>query len=111
VEQPNFLFEMDQTTQAIINAVLEASNAGRLGEISVPKAQKKVCYYVNVTLFFTASYVLIVCCQVLLGRSVPLAELRRLRRQFSKMEATMMNPPPVDAIGDTFVIYLNTNLA
>lgn len=47
---------------------------------------------------------------LLLLRKTPLAELRRLRRQFIKIARA--NPPPnAEAIGNVFCLYLNTALA
>eukprot|EP01117_Protostelium_nocturnum_P001870 TRINITY_DN1238_c0_g1_i3.p1 TRINITY_DN1238_c0_g1~~TRINITY_DN1238_c0_g1_i3.p1 ORF type:complete len:230 (-),score=53.86 TRINITY_DN1238_c0_g1_i3:75-764(-) len=86
LEEPNFLFELDQITQSIISAVLEASNTGLTGDMVVPKSKLRVH----------------------LSRRVNLAELRRIRKQFIKM--TGINPQPVDVLGDSFVAFLNNNL-
>lgn len=42
VEEPNFLYEMDQITQSIIAAVLDAQNTGFIGDITVPKTSQKI---------------------------------------------------------------------
>ncbi|PRP83169.1 hypothetical protein PROFUN_09597 [Planoprotostelium fungivorum] len=91
MEEPNFVYEMDQMTQTIINAVLEASNQGLSGDMVVPKSKHRISF-----LF------------IALTRMVNLAELRRIKKQFVKMAT--QNPQPVDTIGDAFVLYLNSNI-
>jgi len=86
IEEPNFLYEMDQITQSIITVILE-TQGNMLGEIVVPKSKQKV----------------------LLKRKVSLAELNRTRKQFLKM-VTSKSEKVGTSIGDSFVIYLNANL-
>jgi len=88
VEEPNFVYEMDQVTKAIINALLESQGNGFLGELKVPSSSQKVS----------------------LKRNTSIAELNRLRRQFIKMQTNLLTKQPVTTIGDSFVVYLNSNL-
>jgi len=88
IEEPNFLYELDQITQSIINSILEAQHTlNMMGQITVPNSTQKVS----------------------LKRNVSMAELSRLRRQFIKLNS--IKPIPSNTIGDNFVIYLSANLA
>jgi len=68
VEEPNFIYEMDQVTQAIIASLIESQNTSLLGEFTVPKTSQKVT----------------------MKRKVSLAELNRVRRQFIKMQTNLI---------------------
>ena len=85
IEEPNKLYEIDQQTQAVVTAILEAQNNGLLGEIPVPKSTIKIQ----------------------LKRRVSLAELSRFRRQFIQLAKVA---PVGNSIAESFVIYLNANL-
>jgi len=88
IEEPNFLYELDQITQSIMNSILEAQRTlNMVGQLSVPNSNQKVS----------------------LKRNVSLAELSRLKRQFIKLNS--VKPISSNTIGDSFVIYLTTNLA
>lgn len=77
VEEPNFLYEMDQVTQAIINALMDAQQSMNIiGEIPVPKSSKKV----------------------VTRKSISAAELRRLRRQFIKIHAVTAKAMPISTV-------------
>jgi len=41
IDEPNFLYEMDQITQEIIKSLLESQNTGLLGVFTVLKATQK----------------------------------------------------------------------
>jgi tRNA uridine 5-carbamoylmethylation protein Kti12 len=105
---------MDQLTQGIINAILETQNStGILGDsISVPNAQVKVktqwdnqnstrnpFYFIFFFFFHLPS-------QVTLKRQITLAELRRLKKQFIKMNSQNQLTTR-EAIADNFVIFIN----
>jgi len=86
IEDTNFLYEMDQITQAIINSILEAQNTTSItvDQISVPHTSKKV----------------------VLNHITTLAELRRLKRQFIKMNSQNQFSTK-ELISDNFVIFIN----
>ncbi|KAJ1952661.1 kti12, chromatin associated [Linderina pennispora] len=84
----NYLFEFDRATQEVITAVLDAQKSGvPMSEIAAPGSGTKV---------------------QMPGRNVTLAELRRLRRQFTNLNR--MATPKIDRVPELFVDYLNTNL-
>ncbi|ORX67968.1 chromatin associated protein KTI12 [Linderina pennispora] len=84
----NYLFEFDRATQEVITAVLDAQKSGvPMSEIAAPGSGTKV---------------------QMPGRNVTLAELRRLRRQFTNLNR--MATPKIDRVPELFVDYLSTNL-
>ncbi|KAK9760975.1 kti12, chromatin associated, variant 2 [Basidiobolus ranarum] len=88
--ETNYLYELDKVTQDIVNAVLEEqkSNLGSY-TVTIPNSTMKV---------------------KLPARSITLAELRRLRRQFvniNKMHTIL----DISRISELFVQYLNTNFS
>ncbi|RUS28173.1 chromatin associated protein KTI12 [Jimgerdemannia flammicorona] len=91
VSETNYLFELDKVTQDIITAVLEGqrhlSTSG--GCIVVPLTTHQV--------------------QVP-ARTITLAELRRLRRQFANINK-MHTLLDMERVAKNFVDYLNTNLS
>ncbi|KAK9768426.1 kti12, chromatin associated [Basidiobolus ranarum] len=90
VTETNYLYELDKVTQEIVNAVLEEqkSNLGSY-KVVIPGTSMKV---------------------QLPARSISMAELRRLRRQFvniNKMHTVL----DISRIAELFVQYLNTNFS
>ncbi|KAI9142450.1 chromatin associated protein KTI12 [Paraphysoderma sedebokerense] len=90
VSETNYLYELDKTTQDIINAILEAQKSGLGGPgalITVPRSKLKVS---------------------MPSQNVTLSELRRHRKQFTNVNKfrTLID---MDKIADTFVEWLNTN--
>ncbi|XP_061414565.1 protein KTI12 homolog [Lethenteron reissneri] len=81
----NFLYELDQVTQEVVTAVLSAQKTSVPGDlITIPGAKDKME----------------------MGRSVSMAELRRLRRQF--ISYTKMHPTEnIGHISNMFVQYIN----
>ncbi|XP_068711586.1 protein KTI12 homolog [Montipora foliosa] len=84
----NFLYELDKITQEIVSALLSSQRTFVPGDIlAVPGTQEKV----------------------ILNRSVNMAELRRIRRQF--ITYTKMHPvEDTKKIANMFVQYLNSNI-
>ena len=80
----NLLQQLDQETQLIIQAIMDAQKQSHSGPIPVPNSSVPV---------------------ELNERSVTLSELRRLRRQFMQMNKMHR---VWERIGETFVEYLNT---
>ncbi|KAL1921817.1 uncharacterized protein VTP21DRAFT_10459 [Calcarisporiella thermophila] len=90
ISETNYLYELDQTTQEIIDAVLEGQKTLGIGggPITVPKTDKKVNNP---------------------ARNLTLSEVRRLRRQFTHINK-IHNLLSMERIAEMFVDYLNTNL-
>ncbi|KAJ2160481.1 kti12, chromatin associated [Coemansia sp. RSA 552] len=85
VAETNYLYELDRATQAVVAAVMDAQKSGiPMSHVPVPGAHAQVS---------------------LPGRSLSLAELRRHRLQFTKLNRQV--PIPVDKIASAFVDYLN----
>eukprot|EP01103_Thecamoeba_quadrilineata_P020546 TRINITY_DN8882_c0_g1_i1.p1 TRINITY_DN8882_c0_g1~~TRINITY_DN8882_c0_g1_i1.p1 ORF type:complete len:274 (+),score=50.16 TRINITY_DN8882_c0_g1_i1:103-924(+) len=83
LSETNYLYQLDQKTKEIVNAVVEAQKVLLIGSVlTFPNATEKLT----------------------LRKVLTMAELQRLRRQFLKI--SNMHPPPVDAIADSFVVYL-----
>ncbi|CAG8579717.1 35689_t:CDS:2 [Gigaspora margarita] len=80
VSETNYLYELEKTTQDIINAVLnvQKNDVGADSYIKLP------------------------------SRTITLSELRRLRRQFTNINK--MHTLDVDRVAELFVEYLNTNI-
>ncbi|KAI8324225.1 protein KTI12 [Martensiomyces pterosporus] len=88
VTETNYLFELDRATQEVITAVLEAQKSGvPMSEVLVPGTDTRV---------------------QMPGRNLTLAELRRLRRQFTNLNRLVTLK--VDRVPELFVEYLNTSL-
>lgn len=93
IAEPNFLNELDSTTNDIVDAIVAAqiSSAVAGDKITVPHATN----------------------QVVLLRKSNIVELRRLRRQFIAL--AKVHPPSTreskSSAGDEFVKYLNMHLA
>ncbi|KAJ1958070.1 kti12, chromatin associated [Dipsacomyces acuminosporus] len=88
VTETNYLFELDRATQDVINAILEAQKSGvPMSEVLVPGTDKRV---------------------QMPGRNITLAELRRLRRQFTNINRLVTLK--IDRVPELFVDYLNTTL-
>ncbi len=85
--QTNYVYELDQTTQQIMNAIVEAQETSVGGRITVPHSQEKID----------------------LSRHVTLAELRRLRKQFTQLNK-MHTLPSKEKIAEAFVSFLNSSL-
>uniref|UniRef100_A0A671XRF3 Protein KTI12 homolog n=1 Tax=Sparus aurata TaxID=8175 RepID=A0A671XRF3_SPAAU len=87
----NFLYELDKTTQDVLMAIFNAQKMSVPGDlISVPGATEKISF----------SH---------LTRSINMAELRKLRRQF--ISYTKMHPTEnTGQISNMFVQYLNKSL-
>lgn len=84
----NFLHELDRKTQEIVSNILEAQRSGTAGGVVVVPGSTE---------------------RLRLSRSVTMAELRRLRRQF--ITYTKMHPvEECDKIPTLFVQYLNSTL-
>ncbi|KAL7751783.1 kti12, chromatin associated [Sorochytrium milnesiophthora] len=91
VSETNYLHELDQTTQDIVAAVMDAQRSGSAvpgSLVSVPRAKSKIH---------------------MPGYTVTPAELRRLRRQFINInkQRTMTD---LDRLADLFARYLSDNL-
>jgi protein KTI12 len=96
VSDTNYLFDMEKASQEAIAAILEASNTSMIGDsVSIPGATQKV----------------------VLIKTVNMAELRRLRRQFLSLTRQMANTQTgytqqsAQAALNGFVDYINTQLA
>ncbi|KAF9438829.1 kti12, chromatin associated [Entomortierella beljakovae] len=90
VNETNYLYEFDQTTQNIIQAILDSQKSGDpTKQIRVPLS--------NIPL------------QLPPTRTVTLSELRRLRRQFTSINK-MHTLLDMTRVSDGFVEYLNQNL-
>ncbi|KAI8920500.1 chromatin associated protein KTI12 [Entophlyctis helioformis] len=87
--ETNYLHEMDKTTSAIIEAVADAQKNGLMGNVTVPKTKLQIR---------------------LPSRTIPLTELRRLRRQYTQLNK-MHTQLSMDKVAEGFADYLNTNLA
>ncbi|ORX89304.1 chromatin associated protein KTI12 [Basidiobolus meristosporus CBS 931.73] len=90
VTETNYLYELDKVTQEIVNAVLEEQK-NNLGSYAVSISNSSIKVQLP-------------------ARSITLAELRRLRRQFiniNKMHTIL----DISRIAELFVQYLNTNFA
>ncbi|KAJ2824143.1 kti12, chromatin associated [Coemansia erecta] len=88
VEETNYQFELDRSTQDVITAILDSQKSGvPMSQVVVPGALERV----NMP-----------------GRNLTLSELRRLRMQFTKLNRQA--PVQVDQIAESFVAYLNINL-
>lgn len=90
VKETNYLYEFDQTTQNIIQAILDAQKSGD------PTKQIKA----------PLSSILL---QLPPTRVVTLSELRRLRRQFTSINK-MHTLLDMTRVAEGFVEYLNQNL-
>ncbi|KAF9430549.1 hypothetical protein BGZ94_006199 [Podila epigama] len=90
VKETNYLYEFDQTTQNIIQAILDAQKSGD------PTKQIKA----------PLSNILL---QLPPTRVVTLSELRRLRRQFTSINK-MHTLLDMSRVAELFVEYLNQNL-
>jgi protein KTI12 len=93
IQDTNFLYDLDKTTQEVVTAILEGQKAAMVGdEIAIPNASKKVK----------------------LMRQVTLAELRRIRKQYltltSQLTATKTNYNHQVDVYNAFVDYMNTSL-
>eukprot|EP01112_Ceratiomyxa_fruticulosa_P020698 TRINITY_DN7132_c0_g2_i1.p1 TRINITY_DN7132_c0_g2~~TRINITY_DN7132_c0_g2_i1.p1 ORF type:complete len:218 (+),score=47.07 TRINITY_DN7132_c0_g2_i1:263-916(+) len=87
ISDTNFVFELEQTTQQVINTLMENAGMAIAGDtIPIPKAKKKF----------------------LVKGPINLGELRRMRKQY--FTVAQLRPPPVSDIADSFVDYLNTTL-
>ncbi|KAI9199353.1 chromatin associated protein KTI12 [Polychytrium aggregatum] len=85
--ETNYLYEMDKTTQEIVNALLEAQKGGWFGgDVVVPKTKVKV--HIS-------------------SKGVTLSELRRLRRQFQGLNK-MHTQLDMEKVAEGFANYLNT---
>uniref|UniRef100_A0A3B4C385 Protein KTI12 homolog n=1 Tax=Pygocentrus nattereri TaxID=42514 RepID=A0A3B4C385_PYGNA len=87
----NFLYELDKVTQDILMAVLDSQKTSVPGDfIAIPGATERISF-----------------CQ--LTRSLNMAELRKLRRQF--ISYTKMHPTEnIGQIANMFVQYLNKSM-
>jgi protein KTI12 len=90
VKETNYLYEFDQTTQNVIQAILDAQKSGD------PTKQIKA----------PLSSILL---QLPPTRVVTLSELRRLRRQFTSINK-MHTLLDMTRVAEGFVEYLNQNL-
>lgn len=96
VTDTNYVFDMEKVSQEAIAAILQASNQSMVGDfISIPNATNKVH----------------------LVKTVTMAELKRLRRQYLTMTRQMTNTQSgyteqsvTDAL-NSFIDYINTNLS
>ncbi|KAJ3312600.1 hypothetical protein HDV04_002917 [Boothiomyces sp. JEL0838] len=86
--ETNYLHELDKTTTNILDVLIEAQKNGRSGEIKVPRS--KVAVHLP-------------------SRTIALAELRRLKRQFMNINKTHTSMD-MDQVSTGFAEYLNTNL-
>ena len=84
----NFLHELDRQTQSIVSHVLALQHQGLVGgSLAVPGTEEKLC----------------------LHRQVPMAELRRIRRQF--ISYTKLHPVDnIELIPTLFVQYLKNTV-
>ncbi|KAF9917034.1 kti12, chromatin associated [Lobosporangium transversale] len=90
VQETNYLYELDQTTQNIIQAILDAQKSGDpTKQIKAPLSNIPV--------------------QLPPTRVVTLSELRRLRRQFTAINR-MRTLLDMNRVAEGFVEYLNQNL-
>ncbi|KAF0410779.1 chromatin associated protein KTI12 [Gigaspora margarita] len=88
VSETNYLYELEKTTQDIINAVLNVQkNDVGADSVTIPNTTKTI---------------------KLPSRTITLSELRRLRRQFTNINK--MHTLDVDRVAELFVEYLNTNI-
>ncbi|RIB18156.1 chromatin associated protein KTI12 [Gigaspora rosea] len=88
VSETNYLYELEKTTQDIINAVLNVQkNDVGANSVTIPNTTKTI---------------------KLPSRTITLSELRRLRRQFTNINK--MHTLDVDRVAELFVEYLNTNI-
>lgn len=90
MKETNYLYEFDQTTQNVIQAILDAQKSGD------PTKQIKA----------PLSSILL---QLPPTRVVTLSELRRLRRQFTSINK-MHTLLDMTRVAEGFVAYLNQNL-
>jgi protein KTI12 len=96
VSDTNYLFDIEKVSQEAISAILEASNQSMIGDaIAIPNATKKVN----------------------LMKTVNMAELRRLRRQYLTLTRQMANTQSgytqqtlTNALND-FIDYINAQLS
>jgi len=89
VSETNYLYELEKTTQDIVNAILEERKHNvDTGIVKIPRVEQAIN---------------------LPSRAVTLAELRRLRRQFTNINK-MHTLLDMDRVADLFVDYLNTNM-
>ncbi len=95
LQSTNFLHELDETTQNIVNVIYAAQEfvgGGAPGEVVLPNSKVRVC----------------------VSRPVLQTELRRLRRQFTSMMRTRYTTTQssfsIEQLGDLFAGYLNDNL-
>ncbi|RIB00332.1 chromatin associated protein KTI12-domain-containing protein [Gigaspora rosea] len=88
VSETNYLYELEKTTQDIINAVLNVQkNDVGANSVTIPNTTKTI---------------------KLPSRTITLSELRRLRMQFTNINK--MHTLDVDRVAELFVEYLNTNI-
>ncbi|PKY42354.1 chromatin associated protein KTI12 [Rhizophagus irregularis] len=89
VSETNYLYELEKTTQDIINEVLDAQkhNVGG-GAVKISRTNRTVN---------------------LPSRTITLSEFRRLRRQFTNINK-MHTLLDMDRVAELFVEYLNTNI-
>ncbi|RIA97638.1 chromatin associated protein KTI12 [Glomus cerebriforme] len=89
VSETNYLYELEKTTQDIINEVLDAQkhNVGG-GAVKISRTNQ----HVNLP-----------------SRTITLSEFRRLRRQFTNINK-MHTLLDMDRVAELFVEYLNTNI-
>ncbi|KAF9928854.1 kti12, chromatin associated [Linnemannia zychae] len=90
VNETNYLYEFDQTTQNVIQAILDAQKSGDpTKQIKAPRSS--------------------ILLQLPPTRVVTLSELRRLRRQFTSINK-MHTLLDMNRVAEGFVEYLNQNL-
>ncbi|RIB13367.1 chromatin associated protein KTI12-domain-containing protein [Gigaspora rosea] len=88
ISETNYLYELEKTTQDIINAVLNVQkNDVGANSVTIPNTTKTI---------------------KLPSRTITLSELRRLRRQLTNINKT--HTLDVDRVAELFVEYLNTNI-
>ena len=86
--ETNYLHELDKVTKEVLDMVMEAQKNGRSGDLVIPNSSAKVCVP---------------------SRTVTIAELRRIKRQF--MAINKQNAmPDIETISTTFAEYLTLNL-
>lgn len=93
IQDTNFLYDLDKTTQEVVTAILEGQKSSMIGdEIAIPNASKKLK----------------------LLRQVTLAELRRIRKQYltltTQLTATKASYDRQVDVYDAFVDYMNHSL-
>ncbi|TPX46906.1 hypothetical protein SeMB42_g03527 [Synchytrium endobioticum] len=92
VTETNYLHDLDKSLSDIVSRILEAQKEGTPtsidGGLPVPRASSRI---------------------IMPSRTVTLAELRRLRRQFSSINSTHIQPDLTILVND-FVDYLNMQL-